>query len=86
MDNLRAHKTGGVPQSIARRGARLPYVPPSSPDLSPLEPGWSKVKTGLRKAKARLREALDSAITAALATVTETDAQGWFRHCGYAIQ
>ena len=86
MDNLRAHKAAGVQQSIARRGARLLYVPPYSPDLSPIEPCWSKVKTGLRKAKARLREALDSAITDVLATVTQTDAHGWFRHCGYAVQ
>jgi transposase len=86
MDNRRAHKAVGVQQSIARRGARLLYLPPYSPDLSPIEPCWSKVKTGLRKATARLREALDSAITDALAMVTGTDAQGWFRHCGYAVQ
>jgi choline dehydrogenase len=29
--------------------------------------------------------ALDSAITSVLPTVTETDARGWFRHCGYAL-
>ena len=86
MDNLRAHKALGVQQTIARRGARLLYLPPYSPDLSPIEPCWSKVKTALRKAKARLREALDVAITEALATVTESDTQGWFRHCGYAVQ
>lgn len=85
MDNLRAHKVVGVQQSIARRGARLLYLPPYSPDLSPIEPCWSKVKAGLRKAKARFREALDSAITDVLATVTGADAHGWFQHCGYAI-
>lgn len=86
MDNLRAHKALGVQQTSARRGARLLYLPPYSPDLSPIEPCGSKVKTALRKAKARLREALDVAITEALATVTESDTQGWFRHCGYAVQ
>jgi transposase len=85
MDNLRAHKAAGIQQAIARRGARLLYLPPYSPDLSPIEPCWSKVKTALRKAKARFREALDTAITEALATVTEADAQGWFEHCGYAL-
>jgi transposase len=70
MDNLRAHKAVGVQQSLARRRARLLYLPPYSPDLSPIEPCWSKVKAGLRKAKARFREALDSAITDVLATVT----------------
>jgi transposase len=76
----------GVQQALARRGARLLYLPPYSPDLSPIEPCWSKVKTALRKAKARTREALDSAITGALASITDADAQGWFRHCGYALR
>jgi transposase len=86
MDNLRAHKAVGVQQALARRGARLLYLPPYSPDLSPIELCWSKVKTALRKAKARTREALDSAITGALASITDADAQGWFRHCGYALR
>jgi transposase len=33
MDNLRAHKAIGVQQALARRGARLLYWPPYSPDL-----------------------------------------------------
>ena len=86
MDNLRAHKAVGVQQALARRGARLLYLPPYSPDLSPIEPCWSKVKTALRTAKARTRAALDTAITGALITVTSTDAQGWFRHCGYTLR
>ena len=86
MDNLRAHKAVGIQQALARRGARRLYWPPDSPDLSPIEPCWSKVKTALRKAKARLREALDTAITGPLATVTAVDAHGWFLPCGYAVQ
>lgn len=86
MDNLRAHKAVGVQQTIARRGARLLYLPPYSPDLSPIEPCWSKVKAGLRTAKARTRAALDTAIAGALVTVTPSDARGWFQHCGYALQ
>jgi len=38
MDNVPAHKVVGVQQAMARRGARLLYWPPSSPDLSPIEP------------------------------------------------
>jgi transposase len=86
MDNLRAHKAVGVQQALARRGARLLYLPPYSPDLSPIEPCWSKVKTALRKAKARVRDALDTAITRALNTITVTDAHSWFAYCGYALQ
>ena len=86
LDHLRAHQAVGVQQALARRGARLRYLPPYSPARSPSEPCWSKVKTALRKAKARPREARDAAMTQALPTVMGTDAQGWFMHCGYALQ
>jgi transposase len=86
MDNLRAHKASGVQQALARRGARLLYLPPYSPDLAPIEPCWSKMKTALRKAKARTRGALDTAIAAAMRTVSIADAFGWFKHCGYPLQ
>ena len=86
LDNLRAHKAVGIQQALARRGARLLFLPPYSPDLSPIEPCWSKVKTALRKAKARTRDALDTAITSALTPVTGTDAHSWFAYCGYTLQ
>jgi len=86
MDNLRAHKVAGVQQAREARGARLIYLPPYSPDLSPVEQGWSKLKAYLRKAQARSRETLDHAITPALTTITASDAYGWLRHCGYALQ
>jgi transposase len=86
LDNLRAHKAVGIQQMLARRRVRLLYLPPYSPDLAPIEPSWAKVKTALRKAKARTRAALDGAIAEALLTITETDARGWFLHCGYALQ
>jgi transposase len=85
MDNLQAHKAVGVQQAIGRRGARLLYLPPYSPDLSPIEPCWSKVKTALRKVKARTRTVLDAAIAEAMVTVSHTDAWGWFKHCGYPL-
>ncbi len=84
-DNLSAHKAAGVQEAIAVTGARLLYLPPYSPDLNPIEQCWSKVKTSLRAAKARTREALDAAVTYALATVTEADARAWFAHCGYVL-
>ena len=85
MDNLRAHQAAGGHQALARRGVRLLYVPPDSPDLAPIEPCWSKVKTGVRTAKARTRDALETALGQALATVTAVDAYNWFRPCGYVL-
>jgi transposase len=85
MDNLQAHKAVGVQQAIARRGARLRYLPPYSPDLSPIELCWSKLKTALRQAKARTRPVLEAAIAEAMGAVSHTDAWGWFKHCGYPV-
>lgn len=84
-DNLSAHKATGVQEAIAARGARLLYLPPYSPDLNPIERCWSKIKTFLRAAEARTHEALDAAVTRALATVTESDARAWFAHSGYVL-
>jgi transposase len=83
--NLSAHKASGVQEAIAASGARRLYVPPYSPDFNPIELCWSKIKTCLRAAQARTREALDAAVTRALATVTESDARAWFAHCGYVL-
>ena len=85
MDNLPAHKVAGIKQLIEECGAKLIYLPPYSPDLNPIEKCWSKIKTYLRKAKARTREELEKALREALLSITEADAQGWFKSCGYAI-
>jgi transposase len=84
-DNLSAHKAAGVQEAIAAKGARRLYLPPYSPDLNPIERCWSTIKTFLRAAKARTREALDAAVTSALATVTASDARAWFAPCGYGL-
>jgi transposase len=85
-DHLRAHNAVGVQQAMARRGARLRYWSPYARDPSPIESCWSKGKTALRKAKARRRAVLHTAMTVAFDTVTSSDAQGWFRHCGYVLR
>lgn len=85
MDNLGAHKVGGVREAIEDRGAELLYLPPYSPDFSPIEPCWSKIKAALRDAAARTRRALEAAIKRALTSVTESDAVAWFTHCGYKL-
>ena len=78
LDNLPAHKAPEVRARIEARGAALWLLPPYSPDLNPIEQMWSKVKTALRT-----DEALYHAIASALRTITQKDAQAWFRHCGY---
>lgn len=85
MDNLSAHKVAGIEALIEARGARLVYLPPYSPDLNPIELAWSKIKTILRRLKARTFPDLIEALRQALLAITPQDIQGWFAHCGYAI-
>jgi transposase len=86
LDNLRAPKAAGIREAIEQTGARRLLLPPYSPDLAPIERCWAKLKTYWRKAKARTREALDTALTKALPTITATDAQGWFAYAGHALR
>jgi transposase len=83
MDNLAVHKGKRVEELIQAQGCQVLFLPAYSPDFSPIEETFSKLKTFLRRAGARTREALQEAICQALLTVTEQDAHGWFRHCGY---
>lgn len=85
MDNLSAHKVAAVRAKIEAVGAQLLYLPPYSPDFNPIEKCWAKIKQILRSLKARTAEALDEAITQALASITTENARGWFQHCGYQI-
>ena len=86
LDNLSAHKVRGVRELIEARGAELVYLPPYSPDFNPIEKAWSKFKQLLRGAKALTAEALDQAVTEALAAITSTNAAAWFQHCGYGVR
>ena len=66
MDNLRAHRVGGIREAI--EAAILFYLPAYSPDFNPIEMAFAKLKAILRSAAARtiselwevLRNALDA--------------------------
>jgi len=82
-DNLTAHHHPGVRAAIEARGARFLPLPAYSPDFNPIEEAFSKVKQSLRRARARSDDDLRSATWNAFATITPSDAAGWFAHCGY---
>ena len=84
MDNLAAHKAAVVRQAFDQAGITYRYLPAYSPDMNPIEPAWSKIKTYLRAKAARTRDALERAVPDALATITPSNAQGWFGYAGYA--
>ena len=84
MDNLSAHKAKAVRELLDRSGFSYRYLPSYSPDLNPIEPAWAKMKGRLRELAARTTEALHEALGPALDAITSHDAQGFFRHAGYA--
>jgi transposase len=83
MDNLSSHKGSRIRELIERRGCKLRYLPPYSPDLNPIEEAFSKVKGMLRRAEARGRDALIEAMGKALSAISSHDAKGFFEHRGY---
>jgi transposase len=82
-DNLAAHHDLAAQQFLQTLGVELVFLPAYSPDLNPIELMWAKVKAHLRSAKARSEAQLFRAIQEALRSISATDAQGFFRHCGY---
>ena len=85
MDNLSSHTNPMIRTAIEARGASLVYLSPYSSDFNPIELGWAKFKTAWRAAKARGYTALVTAVGKGLLAISSTDAQGWFAHCGYAV-
>lgn len=83
LDNLPAHKSPEVDRLIESAGAKVLRLPPYSPDFNPIEMAISKVKAMLRKEAARNCPDLIDAIGRSLLAVSEADAQGYIRHCGY---
>jgi transposase len=83
MDNLSAHKGERVRQLIEAKGCELIYLPPYSPDFNPIEQAFSKLKSYLREACARTQQTLMEVIGEALSTISASDAEGFFEHCGY---
>lgn len=83
MDNLPAHKVGGVRQAIEAAGARLLYLPPYSPDFNPIEMAFSKLKALLRKAAARTVDDLWKVIGDAIDAFTPAECSNYFTAAGY---
>jgi hypothetical protein len=46
---------------------------------------WSKVKQLLRGMEMRTNDALEKGIAGTLDQIHASDAQGWFKNCGYEL-
>lgn len=70
---------------------RYIFLPPYSPDFNPIELTFSKIKAWIRRNGQAVRDAMteDDKIVVyrllmeAVWSITEEDAYGWFKHCGY---
>lgn len=85
MDNLSTHRDRAALEVIRRAGAEVLFLPPYSPELNPIEKVWAKLKTFIRRADTLTREAFETALAAAIASITAPDIHGWVRHSGYAV-
>lgn len=83
MDNLPAHKVGGVRRAIEDADARLLYLPSYSPDFNPIEMAFSKLKAILRKAAPRTVTDLWQTLAQALDAFTPTECRNYFAAAGY---
>ena len=83
MDNLPAHKVGGVRRAIEDAGASLLYLPSYSPDFNQIEMAFSKLKAILRKTAPRTVTDLWQALAQALDTFTPTECRNYFAAAGY---
>ena len=66
MDNCPIHLGEEVKKAIEKKGAKLIYLSPYSPDFSPIENLWSKLKIILRSIKTTNYQELGKAIEFAL--------------------
>lgn len=83
LDNLSSHKGVAIRQAIESAGASLWFLPPYSPDLNPIEPAFSKLRRLFQSAAHRTIDALWRHTQPILDAITQSDAAGYFRHCGY---
>lgn len=64
IDNATFHKSDHISEIVSKRGCRLLYLPPYSPDLNKIERCWSVLKTWMKQRIERydsLRGCVDSA-------------------------
>jgi transposase len=83
MDNCPIHLGEEVKKASEKKGAKLIYLSPYSPDFSLLENLWSKLKIILRSLKTTNYQELGKAIEFAFGQVTSSNIFNWFTHCCY---
>jgi transposase len=83
LDNLGAHKVGGVREALQAVGAKVLYLPLYSPDFNPIEQVFAKLNADLRKAATCTLSDLTAAIRSAFARLTPQACRNCLAAAGY---
>lgn len=83
MDNCPIHFSKEIEKALKKKGVRLIYLPPYSPDFAPIENFWSQVKSLLKKFQPRTYQDLDIAIKKAFKLVSKENLRNYFAHGCY---
>jgi len=83
LDDLSVHKRARARAALERVGARLLFLPTSSPDFNPIEFAFAKGKQALRRIGPRSFDAVVATVGQALAAITAADARAFSRAAGY---
>lgn len=83
LDNLSVHRSAQVRRLVEDAHCTLRFLPAYSPDFNPIELTFSRLKTHLRAAGERTFDGVVTEIGKSFTTATATQANAWYRHCGY---
>jgi transposase len=83
MDNCPIRLGEKLKKSIEKKGAKLIYLSPYSPDFLPIDNLYSKLKIILRSIKTTNYQELEKAIEFAFGQVRSSNIFNWFTHCCY---
>lgn len=83
LDNLPAHKVGGIRERIEAAGARLLYLPAYSPDFNPIELVFAKLKAILRADASRTVSELWDTIKRAFRRFSMAECRNYLAAAGY---
>ncbi len=86
MDNLSAHHDPRVTDLCNKRGVRVLYLPPYSPDFNPIEPAWGLQKQHVRRYAPRDSTTLRRVARRARFRVKPRHCRAWFAHAGYLVK
>jgi transposase len=80
MDNASIHKSKPMIRKIERRGYKVIYLPPYSPELNPIEQFWGVVKGKMKRDRLLAEENLSDRIADACNDVLISDLYGFCNH------